>query len=116
MILDARGRVFISWDTYDKGDYDVLLRVSEGGELGNSIAVADSLRFEARVSLAVDRRDRLWIAYQEGGPNWGKDFGTGVYEGNPLYSTGLSQSRMSKVLRIGLTVSIPSASNVLTAN
>lgn len=85
---DSRGRVFISWDTYDKGNYDVLLRISEDGELGNSIEVADSLRFEARATLAVDKQDRVWIAYQEAGTNWGKDFGTGVYEGNPLYSTG----------------------------
>ena len=31
--------------------------------------------FEARPSLAVDPQDRVWIAYEMGGPNWGKDFG-----------------------------------------
>ena len=39
--------------------------------------------FEARPSLAVDRQDRVWIAYEMGGPNWGKDFGRMVPKSAP---------------------------------
>ena len=31
-------------------------------------------RFEARPSLACDGKDRVWIAYEEGDEQWGKDF------------------------------------------
>ena len=39
--------------------------------------------YETRASLAVDRQDRVWIAYELGGPNWGKDFGRVVPKSAP---------------------------------
>ena len=39
------------------------------------IPVATTPDYETRVSLAVDGQDRVWIGYEQGGPNWGKDFG-----------------------------------------
>src|SRR5205814_989896 len=36
--------------------------------------IADSPRFEARPSLACDAQDRLWIAYEAGDEQWGKDY------------------------------------------
>ncbi len=72
---DSRGRVFVAWDSYDKGNYDVLLRtVDKGGQLGEIVAVANSPRFEARPQLACDKQDRLWIAYEDGDEQWGKDY------------------------------------------
>ena len=44
------------------------------------IPVATTSSYETRVSLAVDRQDRVWIGYEQGGPNWGKDFGRMVPE------------------------------------
>src|SRR5579864_7774498 len=100
------GEVAISWDTYDKGDYDVYLRrVRFTDQIGmdDPIPVAATLNFEARSSLAYDPQNRLWIAYEVSGPKWAKDYGaydtTGIgiaqnhniqvrcLIGNDLYST-----------------------------
>jgi hypothetical protein len=73
---DSRGRVYVAWDTYDKGNYDVLLfTLEKDGKDGEVRAVADSPRFEARPNLVCDKQDRLWIAYEEGDEQWGKDYG-----------------------------------------
>lgn len=75
---DSRGRVYVAWDTYDKGNYDVLLfALDKEGKEGKVRSVADSPRFEARPNLVCDQKDRLWIAYEEGDEQWGKDYGTG---------------------------------------
>jgi hypothetical protein len=75
LAADSHGQVFVAWDSYDKGNYDVLLRVvDKDGKLGDIRAVADSPRFEARPQLACDKKDRLWIAYEEGDEQWGKDY------------------------------------------
>ena len=82
------GEVAISWDTYDKGDYDVYLRrVQFTDQIGmdDPIPIAASARFEARSSLAYDPQNRLWIAYEVSGPRWGKDFGTYDTTGIALY-------------------------------
>jgi hypothetical protein len=74
---DRQGRVYIAWDTYDRGNYDVRLVVLEGrtGQVQQGpLAVAESARFEARPSLVCDAADRLWIAYEEGDEQWGKDY------------------------------------------
>lgn len=70
---DIKGSVFVAWDTYDKGNFDVLLR--DIGKRGSKpVTVADSARFEARPSLVCDKESRLWIAYEEGDEQWGKDY------------------------------------------
>jgi hypothetical protein len=87
---DGRGNVYVAWDTYDRGNYDVRLR--KVGPDSEPIAVAASPRFEARPSLACDAQGRVWIAYEEGDEQWGKDYANGQPErvpvankGNPLY-------------------------------
>jgi hypothetical protein len=76
LAVDSQGTVTVAYDTYEKGDYDVFCRQYRAGRpLGDRIAVADSLRFEARASVAYDAQDRLWIAWEEAGENWGKDAG-----------------------------------------
>ncbi|MBV9468148.1 MAG: hypothetical protein JOZ57_02750, partial [Abitibacteriaceae bacterium] len=80
------GTVWIAWDTYDKGDYDVRLRSYSRGQLGNVINVTDSPRFEARPSIVCDPQNRVWLAWEEAPPLWGKDFGFVVQnQGIPLY-------------------------------
>lgn len=70
---DSKGRVFVAWDTYDKDNYDVLLHTA-GGDGPKPLAVANSARFEARPNIFCDSHDRLWIAYEEGNEQWGKDY------------------------------------------
>jgi hypothetical protein len=60
--------------------------VSGGG--GDENPVASSSRFEARPSICYDPQGRLWIAYEEGPEQWGKDYGAFVADqGDPLYSS-----------------------------
>lgn len=90
------GEVAISWDTYDKGDYDVYLRrVHYTDQIGfdDPIPIAATNSFEARSSLAYDSQNRLWIAYEVSGPRWGKDFGAYDTTGIALYQNHNIQVR-----------------------
>ena len=69
---DLKGNVFVAWDTYEKGNYDVRLQVV--GDVPRTVSVAGSAKFEARPHLTCDRAGRLWIAYEEGDEQWGKDY------------------------------------------
>ncbi|HLK57262.1 MAG TPA: hypothetical protein VKU00_11890, partial [Chthonomonadaceae bacterium] len=80
------GSVYVAWDTYDKGDYDVRMRRIVNGQADPVLVVANTPRFEARPSLACDDQNRVWVAYEVGSPEWGKDYGYLVQnQGNPLY-------------------------------
>jgi hypothetical protein len=80
---DGKGNVYVAWDSYENGDYDVFLRRFRDGKPEPVVPVGTLKAFEARPSLAVDRQDRVWIAYEQGGPNWGKDFGRMVPQSAP---------------------------------
>jgi hypothetical protein len=82
------GEVAVAWDTYDKGDYDVYfrhLRLDNGIKMDAPVAVAASPYFEARASIAYDRQNRLWVAYEASDSKWGKDFGAYETSGVALY-------------------------------
>ncbi len=88
---DDKGHLAVAWDTFEKGDYDVYLATrGDDGKLSEPQAVAASLAFEVRPSLAYDRDGRIWIAYETSGDQWGKDFGALKKKGIPLYQTGRS--------------------------
>ncbi len=72
---DGRGGGWVAWDTYDKGNYDVLLRRFDGERVGDVIPIATSGRFEARASVAVDALGRAWVAFEDSDEGWGKDAG-----------------------------------------
>ncbi len=84
---DRSGTVWVAWDSYATGSYNILLRPVRGGKPGDWIRVTDSPRFHANASLAVDGQDRLWVAYDEAEENWAKDNaflldkgGAGIYQ------------------------------------
>jgi hypothetical protein len=82
------GQVAVVWDTYDKGDYDVYarpLRFDNAIGMEPPLVVAASRKFEARASAAYDGRGRLWVAYEESFPAWGKDFGAYETTGAGLF-------------------------------
>ncbi|MCS7187932.1 MAG: hypothetical protein RMK89_13400, partial [Armatimonadota bacterium] len=92
---DSKGNLFVAFDTYEAGNYDVRLWVinEASPDTKQVFAVTQSPLFEASVSIACDLQDRVWIAWEERGANWGKD--TGAYYrdkgGNPgttLYNAG----------------------------
>lgn len=86
---DKDGNVFVAYDTYEKGNYDVKLAVIPRGNVSalKTVTVADSPRFEARPTIAVDSEGRVWIAYEVDGVNWGKDQGQRWFgpSGVPFY-------------------------------
>jgi hypothetical protein len=102
---DSRGGVFVAYDTYDKENYDVRL-YSQAGGITRTHEVASSARFEARASLATDKDDRVWIAYEEGDEQWGKDYATNMFrkiglESNPGYALYVNRTVRVKCLSFG---------------
>jgi hypothetical protein len=85
---DSQGNLYIAWDSYRTGNYDIFLRrIAADGSLGPIQAVTTSPRFQAHASLAVDRADRVWLAWDESGSNWGKDYARDdTWRGTSLYT------------------------------
>jgi len=96
LAIDASGRVLVAFDSYRSGNHDVFLRArAPDGKLGPLIPVADSARFEARPSLAVDPRGRAWVAFEERTAHWGKDAENLVEgEGSSLYRSSRVRVRV----------------------
>ena len=70
------GRVAIAWDTYEKGDYDVWLReFNADAKAGEARPVTTTPDYEARPALTYDQSGSLWVAWEQSGPTWGKDWG-----------------------------------------
>jgi hypothetical protein len=92
IVGDADGKIFVAYDTYEKENYDVHLAELSGTNVKTHL-IAGSAGFEARTSVACDKQNRIWIAYEEGDEQWGKDFSTGEFAkiglagnpGRPLY-------------------------------
>src|SRR5437762_13914319 len=71
----AGGKVAIAWDTYEKGDYDIWVReFDKAGKPSEARPAANTDDYEARPAVAYDREGSLWVAYEESGPTWGKDW------------------------------------------
>jgi len=97
LAVDDGGRVHIAWDSYDRGSYDVLLRtLSPSGELSEVRQIAATEYLEARPSVAVDREGRIWVAFEVGEMNWGKDQGTTVLP-DPSPGARLNEYRQVQV-------------------
>jgi hypothetical protein len=90
---DRGGRVHVAYDSYQAGNHDVVLRTREPeGTLSPPVTVAATSSFEVRPSVAADPKGRVWVAYEERTPNWGKD------AVNLLDGKGSSLYRASKVV------------------
>ena len=87
------GGVTIVWDTYARGNYDVVARTWRDGRLGPQFPIAQSGAFESRASAQYDRQGRLWVAWDEGDWNWGKDYGYEI----PESGRGLLTRRQTRV-------------------
>ena len=84
---DSTGKVSVAWDSYRNGNYDIFARTATGpGKWGKEVAVAATEFYEAYPSIAYDPAGTLWIAYEEGGARWGKDFGADESSGVALYA------------------------------
>ena len=72
--IRADGTVLVAWDGYNGNDYDVYLRRLRDGQWTPTATVAGSPAFEGRAEIVVDQADRAWLAWEEGGKNWGKPY------------------------------------------
>lgn len=98
---DSDGRVAVAWDTYKKGDYDVYYAIyNSDGILEKTDIVAATLEFEARPSITFDKEDRLWVAYELAGKNWGKDRGSPYFIEDQAENEGLFEQRSVRVVCI----------------
>ena len=72
--VNPSGDAVVVWDTYRNGDYDIYMRsVSRAGQLGPETPVSATPNYEANACAVFDPQGRLWIAWEESGPHWGKD-------------------------------------------
>jgi len=99
VVATADGRVYVGWDSYDKGNYDICLREGKQGKWGKVQFVTDSPAFEAHVFLNVDPQGRLWLAWDQSGAFWGKDsaFNPGNVYGFWNFGTRLHQGRRPRL-------------------
>jgi hypothetical protein len=100
--VDAQGTVWIAFDSYRNGDYDVFLTSlaaeKEGVQKpGPIIPIAASSYYEAHPSVAATADGRVWIAWEQGGHNWGKDQGYWLNRENRNQGTALGSTRGVKV-------------------
>ena len=91
------GQVAISWDTYDKGDYDVYLRrVRFADQIGMDDSHPhrrDRRTSKRAVRWPTIRRTACGSPTRWPAPSWGKDFGAYDTTGLPLYSSHTIQVR-----------------------
>ncbi len=73
--VDHSGTAWIVFDSYRNGDYDVFLTSVANGTPGQVIPIATSTFYEAHASVACTRDGRVWISWEQGGHNWGKNQG-----------------------------------------
>ncbi len=73
VVADGSGVVHVAWDSYRNGTHDIYLASIRGTEVSAGMRVTGGDRLHIRPALAVDRQDRVWIAWEEGDENWGKD-------------------------------------------
>lgn len=96
--VDASGTAWIAFDSYRRGDYDVYLTsVSPKGELGKVRPIAQSNYYEAHASVACGADGDVWVAWEQGGHNWGKDQGYWLKKENRDQGTTLGSTRKVKV-------------------
>jgi hypothetical protein len=103
--IDSHGTAFLAYDVYKNGSYDVRLTEYTGAGKSVTHNIASSARFEARPSIAVDKNDRVWIAYEEGDEQWGKD-----YSNNMFRKIGFSEN-LGYALYINRTVRVKCLEN-----
>jgi hypothetical protein len=92
--VDSNGTAWIAFDSYRRGDYDVYLTsVSPKGELAKVLPIAQSNYYEAHATVACGADGEVWVAWEQGGHNWGKDQGYWLKKENRDQGTTLGSGR-----------------------
>ena len=93
---DSKGNVWVGWDGYAAGDFNVYVRrLRANGSWDDIRQITASPAFDANAALACDANDRLWIAWDHGEANWGKDWSSQRFK--PGGGAGLYRTRAVKV-------------------
>jgi len=72
---DREGNLHVAWDSYQNGNYDIFYRrLAADGTPGAVEQITKSPGFDAHPSLAIDGQGRPWLAWDQSGANWGKDW------------------------------------------
>ena len=74
VVTDSSDRLVVAWDAYDGDSFNVYLREFDGQTWLPTKDVARTPAFEGRPDLAADREGGVWLAWEEGGHNWGKPY------------------------------------------
>ena len=69
------GSAWIGWDTYTNNGFDIRLANWDGGEPGRPRDVAATPYAEMRADVAIDGEGHVWVSWEQGSANWGKDYG-----------------------------------------
>ncbi len=100
--FDSKGTLWVAYDSYANGNYDVFLTgLRDGAVAVPEIAVAATGRYEAKATVAVDSADRVWVAWEEGGANWGKDTGYNIRDREPGVRIGAERAVNAAVFADG---------------
>lgn len=91
------GTAWIAFDSYRNGDYDVFLTNVRDDQPGKVISIATSKFYEAHASVACTPDGRVWVAWEQGGHNWGKDQGYWLRQANREQGSTLGSTRSVKV-------------------
>ena len=93
---DSKGNVWVGWDGYGEGDFNIYVRrLRSNGRWDAPRQITRSDGFDANVALACDESDRLWLAWDRGESNWGKDWSSQRFR--PGGGAGLYRLRSTKV-------------------
>ena len=100
----ARAALPWAWDTYDRGQYDVRLRFvgSDARRLRADGRRRDPALSKGGPALTFDAKGRLWIAYEEGDEQWGKDYSNSEFakighKSNPGFALYINRTARGEV-------------------
>ena len=107
-VRNSQGNILVAWQGWRDGRAAIWVAEQRGDQFSAASKISNSnanewnpaiaARYEAYPSIAYDGTGRLWIAYQEGGKGWGKDFGAysspgiALYQGRLVRLCGLESS------------------------
>ena len=73
--FDREGNLHVAWDSYQSGNYDIFYRrIGADGTPDSIEQITKSPAFDAHPSVAIDGQGHPWLAWDQSGANWGKDW------------------------------------------
>src|SRR5437667_9856278 len=73
--IDGTGRIWVAWDSYEKGSYNILLRSVLNARPGEMVRSAASARYHARASVTTAAQNRACVAWGDSSASSGHDRG-----------------------------------------